>query len=264
MYALRRLLSRLANLATRNRGYRPDASDEAKLRDRLERRVYRNGAGRSLPYRLFVPDDYDPQQAYPLILFLHGAGERGSDNEAQLRYPEVLRLMADGARPCFFVAPQCPRRQKWVDAPWDFRRPLKMPREPSAPMRLAVELLAVLEGEYRIDPRRRYVTGLSMGGFGAFDLLARRPHHFAAAVAVCGGIDESLAERIAHVPTWLFHGGRDCTVPVACSRTAVKALQAAGGEPKYTEYAEMDHDVWRRAYIEPELGDWLFRQRRRG
>jgi predicted peptidase len=264
MKRARRLLSGLAILAGRAQGDRPATSAEAKLRDRLQRRVYRDGAGRSLRYRLFVPPDYDPQQAYPLILFLHGAGERGSDNEAQLKHPQVLRLVTDEANPCFLFAPQCPRRQKWVDAPWDFRKPLKMPREPSLPMRLTIELLAVLEGEFRIDPGRRYVTGFSMGGFGTFDLLARRPRDFAAAVPICGGVDESLAARIAHVPMWLFHGEKDRTVPVRCSRSAVEALQAAGADPKYTEYEGMEHDVWSRAYLEPELRDWLFRQRRQG
>jgi predicted peptidase len=264
MNPTRRLLSGLAILAGRAPGDSPATSDEAKLRDRLGRRVYRNGAGRSLPYRLFVPPDYDSRQAYPLILFLHGAGERGSDNEAQLTYPEVLRLVTDEANPCFLVAPQCPRRRKWVEVPWNFRKPHRTPKRPSLAMQLTIELVAALEDDLSIDPQRRYVTGVSMGGFGTFDLLVRRPHDFAAAVPICGGADESRAERIAHVPTWLFHGEKDPTVPVVRSRSAVEALQAAGGDPQYTEYKGMDHNVWSRAYLDPQLREWLFGQRRRG
>jgi predicted peptidase len=264
MKRARRLLSGLAILAGRAQCDSPATPDEAKLRDRLHRRVYRNGAGRSLPYRLLVPPDYDRRQAYSLILFLHGAGERGSDNEAQLRYPEVLRLATDEANPCFLVAPQCPRRRKWVEVPWNFRKPHRTPKRPSLAMQLTIELLAVLEDEFRIDLQRRYVTGVSMGGFGTFDLLVRRPHDFAAAVPICGGADESRADEIAHVPTWLFHGEKDPTVPAIRSRSAFQALQAAGGDPKHTEYEGMEHNVWSRAYLDPELCDWLFRQRRQG
>lgn len=238
-------------------------ADKADLRDQLEKRVYRNAAGESIPYRLFVPSQYDPKKKYPLILFLHGAGERGDDNEAQLIHPEVLRFVCDEENPCFLVAPQCPKGRKWVEVPWDFEGPHKTPEEPSLPMRLTMELLDALEGEFRIDPARRYVTGLSMGGFGTFDLLVRRPNDFAAAIPICGGADESRAERIAHVPLWVFHGSNDRAVPVVRSRSAVKVLEAAGGHPKYTEYEGMGHNVWSRAYHEPELRDWLFRQRRK-
>jgi len=238
-------------------------ADEADLRDQLAKRVYRNAEGESIPYRLFVPSAYDPQKKYPLVLFLHGAGERGDDNEAQLIHPEVLRFVCDEANPCFLVAPQCPEEQKWVEVPWEFEGPHKTPEEPSLPMRLTMELLDALEDEFRIDPLRRYVTGLSMGGFGTFDLLVRRPNDFAAAIPICGGADESESARIAHVPLWVFHGSEDDAVPVVRSRSAVETLKAAGGDPKYTEYEGMGHNVWSRAYHEPELRDWLFHQRRK-
>jgi predicted peptidase len=256
------MLKRVVAAAGRVLAGEAGVGDEARLRDTLAKRVYRNTSGESIPYRLVVPPDYDARETYPLILFLHGAGERGSDNEAQLQHPEVLRLTTDAANPCFLVAPQCPREQKWVDAPWSLRGPLKTPEQPSAATRLTMELLDALEGAFRIDPERRYVTGISMGGFGTFDLLVRRPHQFAAAVAICGGADESRAPEIAHVPIWVFHGARDRTVPVARSRSAVEALKAAGARPRYTEYARVGHNAWTRAYREPELRDWLFRQRR--
>lgn len=232
------------------------------LRDRSEKHVYRNAAGESLPYRLLIPKDYDPQRKYPLILFLHGAGERGDDNESQLKHAEVLGLAADPNDPCFLVAPQCPAGSKWVEVPWSFNQPHRTPEEPSRSMRLTLELLDQLERQYSIDPARRYATGLSMGGFGTFDLLVRRPHYFAAAVPICGGADDARAPQFAHVPIWIFHGSSDPAVPVLRSRSAFEALKAAGGDPRYTEYEGMGHNVWSRAYQEPELRAWLLRQRR--
>ena len=236
--------------------------DEANLRGQLDSRVYRDEAGESIPYRLFVPPGYDPQKKYPLVLFLHGAGERGADNEAQLNHPEVLRFVTDEANPCFLVAPQCARGRKWVEVPWDFRKPHETPEKPSPAVRLTMELVDALEKEFSIDQRRRYVTGVSMGGFGTFDLLVRRPHYFAAAIPICGGADESRAKEMARIPIWAFHGEKDPAVPAIRSRSAVESLKAAGGDPKYTEYESLGHNVWSRAYHEPELRDWLFRQRR--
>ena len=129
-------------------------------------------------------------------------------------------------------------------------------------MGLTLELLDFLDERYPIDARCRYVTGMSMGGFGTFDLLLRRPRDFAAAVVICGGADHGRIADIAHLPLWLFHGRDDPTVPVERSRGAVKALEAAGGRPRYTEYKGMAHNVWSRAYGEPELADWLFGQGR--
>jgi predicted peptidase len=125
-----------------------------------------------------------------------------------------------------------------------------------------MELLDALEKEFSIDADRRYVTGLSMGGYGTFDLLVRRPRDFAAAIPICGGADNSRAKDIAHVPMWIFHGSEDGAVPVARSRLIVEALKGAGGKPRYTEYQGAGHLIWSRAYAEPELVEWLFHCRR--
>ncbi len=236
------------------------------LRDKTEGRVFRGRDGGTLPYRLLVPDGYDKTRKYPLILFLHGAGERGSDNQKQLFHPDVLNLAEarHAARhPAFVVAPQCPEGEKWVDVDWSAVPHHKTPEEPSPSMRLTMELLEAIQKEYRIDPDRLYVTGLSMGGYGTFDLLVRRPRQFAAAVVVCGGADDSRAAEFAHVPLWIFHGERDGAVPVARSRSVVAALQKAGAKPRYTEYAGQGHPIWKRAYAEPGLGEWLFGQVRK-
>lgn len=241
------------------------AAQPADLRSRLEKRVYKNAAGETLPYRLHVPRGYDSKQKYPIVLFLHGAGERGTDNEAQLKHAQVLRLVGDEAgrkHPCFLVAPQCPEKHQWVEVPWYLPTPHRTPQTPSLPMRLTMVLLDALEKEFSIDPARRYVTGLSMGGFGTLDLCVRRPGAIAAAAPICGGADDSRAIQMAGVAFWLFHGSNDGAVPVARSRSAAESLRKAGAKVKYTEYAGMGHDAWTRAYDEPGLVEWLFSQRR--
>jgi predicted peptidase len=238
---------------------------EPDPRKRLEKRLFRNAQGESIPYRLFVPKDYSATKKYPAILFLHGAGERGADNEAQLVHAEVLRLVSDEAaarEPCFLVAPQCPPGAKWVEVPWDSKRPHHTPAQPSVPMRLSLELLDSLEKEFSIDPARRYVTGLSMGGFGSFDACLRRPGYFAAAIPICGGADDSRAKDLAGTRFWIFHGGSDSVVPVGRSRSIFHLLKAAGGNAKYTEYPGVDHNSWTKAYHEPGLADWLFARHR--
>jgi predicted peptidase len=231
----------------------------------MQKKAYRNAAGEVLRYRLYVPRNYDPKEKYPLVLFLHGPWERGEDNQAQLKHPEVLRFVSDAVQsrhPCFMVAPQCPKEQKWVDVPWGATQPSATPKEPSPPLRLVMELLDELQRQYPIDPARRYVTGMAMGAFGALDLLLRRPDYWAAAVPVCGGGDNSRAPEMARVPMWFFHGDKDTNVPVERSRTMVAALQAAQGTVRYTEYKGVFHNAWTVAYNDPELVDWLFSRRR--
>jgi predicted peptidase len=129
-------------------------------------------------------------------------------------------------------------------------------------MRLALAAVEGLKKEFNLDESRLYLTGLSMGGYGTWDLLARHPKMFAAAVPVCGGADEATAPVIKDIPIWFFHGGALPVVPTYRSRNMIKALKAAGGEPKYTEYPGVGHNSWDRAYSEPELPKWLFAQKR--
>lgn len=231
----------------------------------FESRMYREADGGKLPYRLFKPKALDPNAAtkYPLILFLHGAGERGTDNEKQLKHaaPWADPRVQEG-HPCFVVAPQCPDERRWVEVDWGSESH-EQPEDPSLPMRLVMGLIPSLLDEFPIDRGRVYLTGLSMGGYGAWDLAARRPEWFAAVVPICGGADLDTAPKLAKLPVWAFHGAKDGTVPVSRSRGMVSALKEAGGAPKYTEYAEVGHDSWDRAYADPCLAAWLFSQRRR-
>jgi predicted peptidase len=238
------------------------AQEKVDVKTVLEKKVFKIGE-KELKYRLLKPDNYDPKKQYPLVVLLHGAGERGDDNTAQLVHG-VAEFASEENRakyPCFLVAPQCPRDMKWADVDWGAAAHT-LPKEPSEPGRMVLQLIPVLEKEYGIDPKRIYLTGLSMGGYGTWDLLARKPDQFAAAVPICGGGDEKTAATIAKVPVWVFHGAKDNAVKVERSRNMIEALKKAGGSPKYTEYTDVAHDSWVRAYKDAEMMKWLFAQKR--
>ena len=227
-----------------------------------EARTFQGPDGQTLPYRLLTPANYDAQKKYPLVLFLHGAGERGTDNKAQLRHcaPAFAKAEAREKYPCFVVVPQCPPEQKWADIDWRLEKPVQAV-EPSAAMKLTLAIIAALEKEFSIDPDRRYVSGISMGGMGTWDLITREPERWAAAVPICGGGDPTKAARAAKVAIWAFHGDMDKAVPVAQTRNMIAGLVAAGAKPLYSEYPNVAHDSWTPAYQEPELFPWLFAQR---
>lgn len=229
---------------------------------RFEVRVFKSGGG-SLPYRMLRPKDYDASKKYPLVMFYHGAGERGVDNNIQL-----VHGMNDFASddimekyPCFVIAPQCPTGQQWVDAPWsDDSHTMK--KNPTAPLRQSLELITSLQQEFSIDENRLYVTGLSMGGFGTWEVIQRHPNMFAAAVPVCGGGDPTYAREIAHLPIWAFHGDADTAVKPLRSRDMIAAIKQAGGDPKYTEYPGVGHNSWAATYANRDMYAWLFAQKR--
>jgi predicted peptidase len=230
--------------------------------NRFEARTFK-GSTEELPYRLLKPKDFDAKKNYPLVLFFHGAGERGKDNVAQLKHG-VKTFASDeylAKYPCFVIAPQCPNNEQWVNTPWGAPEHT-MPEKPSKSMAAAFELLDAIRTEFPIDPTRIYVTGISMGGFGTWDALQRHPEIFAAGVPVCGGADKALAPKIAKLPIWVFHGGNDGVVKTKRAQDMVAALKAAGGQPKYDEYPGVGHDSWNKAYATAELYEWLFAQRR--
>jgi len=226
---------------------------QAQSVDDFEDRSYSDGTY-TLPYRLFVPTDYDPSQSYPIVLFLHGSGERGTDNRLQLTgqtAPLVFVRPENQAQwPSFMIAPQCPPGGGWDHFGSE---------EPSTWMRLTLEVLDGLQQEFSIDPSRLYITGLSMGGFGTWDAITRYPGYFAGAVPIAGGGDTSVAYRAADTPIWAFHGGADTTVPPQLERAMIAAVMDAGGDPLYTEYPGVGHvGSWNMAYAEPDLLPWLY------
>ncbi len=232
----------------------------------FEAKVYRAEDGSTLPYRLLLPENYDPGRAYPLVLFLHGAGERGADNDLQLVHGAKLFTDEDNRRqfPAIVVFPQCPAEDYWAridpgeDAHWQY--PLL--RRAPGPLKNVIGLLAELEKDYRVNPHRRYLGGLSMGGFGTFELLARKPDYFAAAFPICGGGNVLAAPLMTDTDLWVFHGGLDDVVPPVNSRKMVEALQEAGASVRYTEYPKANHNSWDSAFAEPQLLPWLFSNHR--
>lgn len=233
------------------------------VRERYEKHEFVDAQQAKLPYRLLKPKAVDNGNKYPLVIFLHGAGERGTDNTRQL-----VHGMADFASdevmqkyPAFVVAPQCPEGKQWVEVPWSADEHA-MPEKPSVPLQQTFELIDQLTKELPVDESRIYITGLSMGGFGTWDAIQRRPRFFAAAAPVCGGGDPAFADNIQHVPVWAFHGDADGAVKVRRSRDMIAALKAAGGSPKYTEYPGVGHDSWTATYRNSEFYAWLFEQKR--
>lgn len=206
----------------------------------------------------------------PLVLFLHGAGERGTDNLAQLRNGAAELLGNPESRrrfPCFYVLPQCPAEARWVEVDWGAPRH-SLPAAPSVPLSQVRELILTLRDELPIDPLRVYLIGLSMGGYGVWDLLSRAAEEFAAAVTICGGGDEAQAARMRGVAIWAFHGEKDPVVPVERSRRMIEALKQTALDkdtppPRYSELSGVAHDAWTGAFAEPSLLPWLFAQRRR-
>lgn len=223
--------------------------------------VFSNRQNEHLPFRLLYPTNYNAAKKYPLILFLHGAGARGNDNVSQLdEVPQsLLNAAASERQACFVLAPQCPKDDAWV---WFPQFPKCQTAEAqSRASRLSLEIVDSLVKRLNIDRKRIYVTGLSLGGEGTFDMITRRSHFFAAAVPVCGIADTNRVALMKHTPLWIFHGEKDDINSVAYSRAAVQVLKNNGENPRYTEYPGVKHDCWGKAYQEPGLLDWMFKQR---
>jgi predicted peptidase len=209
-------------------------------------RVYKDSDGKEAKYVLFVPHDYKGDEAYPVILFLHGAGETGNDGKKQASEglgKAIKKREKDF--PAIVVFPQSQKRT-WKANSDDGKR--------------ALEILELVQKEYKTDPKSVYLTGLSMGGYGTWSLAAKYPDKWAAMVPICGGGDPKDADKIKGIPCWCFHGDADPAVKVDRSRDMIEALKKAGSEPKYTEYPGVGHNSWDKAYATPELWDWLLKQ----
>jgi predicted peptidase len=229
---------------------------------------YSRGRHAGRTYRYHAPAVRGAERL-PLILFLHGVDERGDDGDAPLGYgffrePAALFGASTlAAHPAYVLVPQAPLADKWVEIRrWNDLSYHQAPA-PTPALAEVLELLEEFMGAHAVDPARVYATGLSMGAFGALDLAARRPELFAAAVAVCGGGDPATAAAARSVPIYALHGALDQVVPVEFARRQVAAVLAAGGSARLTVYPDEAHDVWDRAFADPALAQWLFRQSRR-
>jgi len=229
-----------------------------------EAKTWQSPGGGTLPYRLHKPSKREPGRRYPLVVFMHGAGSRGSDNVTQLRYggAPLLNWAKRTGQEFFMVAPQCPEKDKWVDTNFGAVKSSMKPK-PTLELAMAMEIIDDACKRYPIDFDRIYVIGISMGGYATWELLQRRPRMFAAALPCCGGGDVSFASRLTGVPIWAFHGDADKTVPVCRTRDMVSAIKAAGGRKiLYREYKGKDHDVWTPTFSDDSVFEWLFSQKR--
>lgn len=213
---------------------------------------YKDEKGKAYKYVLFVPHDYKAEKEYPLMVFLHGSGESGTDGKKQ-----ALTGLGNAIRkqeksfPFFAIFPQA-SEQIAVRGKWAFGSP---------DSERAMAILENTKKAYKIDSKRIYLTGLSMGGYGTWSWAQGKPELWAAIVPICGGGDPASAEKIKNIPCWCFHGDADKAVPVERSRAMMEALKKAGGKPKYDEYPGVGHNSWDKAYGNPELYSWILEQR---
>ena len=228
------------------------------------KKVYSQGSG-DLPYRILLPKDFDTEKKYPLIIFLHGSGERGNDNEKQLTHGAEL-FLRDSIRtkyPAIVAFPQCAEKSSWarikVEGEWGNRTFTFFKKgEPTQEMLLLEGLIKELKTTYKIKKGQMYIGGLSMGGFGTFELVNRNPGMFSAAFPICGGANPEIAGRLNKVDWWIFHGGADDVVPPKCSTQMVEALRDKRAKVKYSLYPAVKHNSWDNAFNEPNLLPWMF------
>jgi len=197
-------------------------------------------------YLLFLPADYGKkQQRWPLIMFLHGAGERGDDLKKVKKHgpPKIIEDRKDF--PFIVVSPQCPTGDWWTDK-----------------VEVLINLLDDIVARYKVDKQRIYLTGLSMGGYGTWSLASVYPERFAAIAPICGGGKRFMAMRLKDIPVWVFHGAKDKTVPLKESEEMVNAIRNRGGNAKFTIYPDAGHDSWTETYNNQKLYDWFLEHRK--
>mgnify|MGYP003894129549 FL=1 len=232
----------------------------------FEKKSFVNEAGQSLSYQILFPVNYDPSIKYPVVLVLHGAGERGDDNVAQMKYGTQVFLNPDNQQkfPAIVIFPQCPKDSYWSSVKIDrTQKPTEFIFDYSQninwPLQSAVDLVKSLVKTKVADKKRLYIMGLSMGGMGTMEAVSRNPKMFAAAIPICGGADLTYVKKYAKkLPLWVNHGDADSVVPVKHSRELVAALQEAGANVTYTEYPGVNHNSWDNTFAQPTLLSWFF------
>jgi predicted peptidase len=239
--------------------------------DLYQRKEFAYAEDKVLPYRILYPENYDKTKKYPLLLFLHGAGERGNDNEKQLIHGATLFVSAENRKnfPAIVVLPQCPENSYWASTTIDrTQQPYQIKFDYTTtapwPQEAANELVKKLIKEEAVDPAKVFITGLSMGGMGTFESVYRHPDLYAAALPICGGGDVALYDkRILKTSFWIFHGDADAVVNVKLSREMVEKLKILKASVKYSEYPGVNHNSWDNAFAEPEYLKWMFGKKRK-
>ena len=239
--------------------------------DVYEKKEFVFAEGKTLPYRILYPVNYDKTKKYPLLLFLHGAGERGRDNEKQLTWGSKLFITEENRKnfPAIVVIPQCPEESFWAVMKTDQTkqppvRTFDYTVEPNWPLAAANELVKKLSNEEGVDKKQIFISGLSMGGMGTFESVYRYPDMYAAALPICGGGDVNhYDKRVAKVPFWIFHGDADAVVNPQLSRDMVEKLKSLKAEVRYSEYPGVNHDSWKNAFAEPDYLSWMLSHKKK-
>ncbi|MEG2405245.1 MAG: alpha/beta hydrolase-fold protein [Oscillospiraceae bacterium] len=234
------------------------------MSSKMQGEVLNASNGVTLPYNIYVPQGYDESKEYPLVLFMHGSGERGTDNVKQATKNSIMQTLLSEENlqkyPCIVIAPQCPEDKRWSVMIGAEQPAFDKARE--EPLIEAVnELVSTVAQSYSVDENRMYATGISMGAGGLYSLLMHNPDTFAAAVITCGYAPVNGAEILKDLPMKIYHGDADSITPVDYSRDFVNALEAAGADKyEYIEYPNENHTVWELAFREADLYPWLFAQ----
>lgn len=238
--------------------------------DLYNKNTFTSKAG-TMPYRILFPENFDPEKKYPLILFLHGRGESGNDNQKQLTHGAAFFLQ-DSIRiryPAIVVFPQCPAESYWanvkISTDSSGKRIFNFVKgeKPSRAMKMLLGLTEQLLDQPFVDDDRVYIGGLSMGGMGTFEILRREKKIFAAGFVICGGDNVSNVRKYRKVPLWIFHGAKDDVVPPESSALVATELKNLGSSVRYTLYPNAKHNSWDLAFAEPELLKWLFSYRKK-
>ena len=230
----------------------------------MQQKVFRSPDGAALNYCVRKTGDRSGNAAPAVLMFLHGAGERGNDNQLQLKNcaAEIVNFCDTEKIKAVLLFPQCPQNVRWIEQSWSLPEH-EMTPDPAPQLKHALELLDSVIAQEKCDPDRVYISGISMGGFGTWEALSRRPEFFAAAIPVCGGGDVAQAPKLKDIPIRAFHGGADSVVMVKRSRDMVAAIRAAGGTKiSYTEYPGVDHNSWTATFANQDNLRWLFSQSR--
>ena len=218
----------------------------------------------TLNYRLLLPNNFDKAKTYPVVLFLHGAGERGNDNQTQLTHGGELFIKYRDSFPSIVIFPQCPKEDYWANVMIDrSKSPLEItfPKDspPTKALTLVMELMDEMVQKSYVKKDQLYVCGLSMGGMGTFEILFRKPEMFAAAFSICGAGNPETAETYAkNTPMWIFHGSNDDVVNPQYSIDMVSGILKYGGKPNFILFSKDNHNSWDSAFAEPQLLPWLF------
>jgi predicted peptidase len=233
--------------------------------DLFEKKVFQY-KGETMPYRILFPENYNENESYPLVIFLHGSGERGDDNESQLKHGSALFTDAENRKnnPAIVLFPQCPKDGFWA--------PIKISKnglsyeessKPTDAMQLLIRLIKEIKKTEAVDKNRMYVLGLSMGGMGTFDLICRYPKRFAAAITICGGVNTNRLKKLAKMPIRIYHGDADPIVSQQHSRDAYIELKANGSQnAELFIFPGVQHNSWDMAFEQPDFLSWLFSKKK--